>query len=184
MDILPFDTLPLDARLIRDLRSDHAGEVGAVEIYRGMLAVARSTELRAFAGEHLATELRHREFFDGWLPRRYQSRLLWLWRVAGWALGATSALLGRRAAFRTVAAVETFVERHYREQIRAIGAVEALQPLRDRLEQFCREEAEHKRDAAQRLPDGGEAEAGGSRSVWSAVVAGGSAVGVAIARRI
>ena len=35
---------------------------------------------------------------------------------------------------------------------RAIGADPALQALRDRLEQFCREEAEHKRDASRRLP--------------------------------
>ena len=84
MKIPAFDTMPIDARLVRDLRSDHAGEVGAVEIYRGMLAVARCSELRAFAGEHLSTELRHRAFFDEWLPRRHQSRLLWLWRVAGW----------------------------------------------------------------------------------------------------
>lgn len=184
MDIEPFQTLPVNARLIGDLRSDHAGEVGAVEIYRGMLAVARSGELRAFANEHMATELRHREFFDDWLPRRHQSRLLWLWRAAGWVLGAMSALLGRRAAYRTVAAVETFVEGHYLEQVQAIGAEPALQPLRERLEQFCHEEAEHKRDAASRLPRHDRPAAGGRRSAWGAVVAGGSAVGVAIARRI
>jgi ubiquinone biosynthesis monooxygenase Coq7 len=184
MEVSAFDTLPIGARLTRDLRSDHAGEVGAVEIYRGMLAVARSSELRAFASEHLETELRHREFFDNWLPRRHQSRLLWLWRTAGWVLGAASALLGMRAAFRTVAAVETFVEGHYQEQVQAIGADPALQALRDRLEQFCREEAEHKRDASRRLAPSDQAESEGRRSVWGAIVAGGSAVGVAIARRI
>ncbi|MBT8047484.1 MAG: hypothetical protein HKO99_12215, partial [Xanthomonadales bacterium] len=155
MEISAFDTLPIDARLTGDLRSDHAGEVGAVEIYRGMLAVGRSSELRAFASEHLAAEMRHRKFFDGWLPREHQSRLLWLWRAAGWILGALSARLGMRAACRTVAAVETFVEGHYQEQVQAIGDEPELRPLRDRLDQFCREEAEHRRDAAQWLSRNG-----------------------------
>jgi ubiquinone biosynthesis monooxygenase Coq7 len=184
MHVPPFETLPIDRPLVRDLRSDHAGEVGAVEIYRGMLAATRSPELKAFADLHLETEVRHRRFFDNWLPWRHQSRVLWLWRAAGWLLGALSALLGTRAAYQTVAAVETFVERHYDEQLQAIAGTAELEPLRAQLEQFCREEVEHQQDASRRLADDGMSTPGRLGSAWSRAVGGGSALGVAIARRI
>lgn len=184
MRVDAFERLPIDESLIRDLRSDHAGEVGAVEIYRGMLAVTRSEELRAFAREHITTELRHRQFFDEWLPRKHQSRLLWVWRAAGWALGAFSALLGERSAYQTVAAVETFVEKHYREQLHALDSNAELEPLRAQLEQFCSEEVAHQRDASARVSRDGEAAPGRLRAAWSAVVGLGSTIGVAVARRV
>jgi ubiquinone biosynthesis monooxygenase Coq7 len=42
--------------LIAELRSDQAGETGAVAIYDGILAVTRNSDLRAFAEHHRATE--------------------------------------------------------------------------------------------------------------------------------
>ena len=63
-----YPNLALEPRLVRDLRSDHAGETGAVWIYKGILAVSSDAELREFAREHLATERRHLHFFDAWLP--------------------------------------------------------------------------------------------------------------------
>ncbi|MBC7446006.1 MAG: demethoxyubiquinone hydroxylase family protein, partial [Polaromonas sp.] len=50
------DTSHLPAGLVADLRSDHAGETGAVWIYRGMLCVTRDAAVRTFATHHLATE--------------------------------------------------------------------------------------------------------------------------------
>ena len=50
---------PLPARLLADLRTDHAGETGAVMIYRGILAVTRDAAVKAFAQAHLATEASH-----------------------------------------------------------------------------------------------------------------------------
>ena len=91
LSIEPFEQLPLSAELVADLRSDHAGETGAVQIYRGMLAMSRDTAVRRFALAHVRTELRHLQFFDHWLPKRYRSRLLPLWRAAGWMLGAGAA---------------------------------------------------------------------------------------------
>jgi hypothetical protein len=42
------------------LQTDHAGETGAVMIYRGILAVTRDQTLRAFAHHHFETERRGR----------------------------------------------------------------------------------------------------------------------------
>jgi len=83
-----------------------------------------------------------------------------------------------------VAAVETFVEKHYREQLHALGSSAGLQALRAQLEQFCHEQVAHQRDASARASRGGEAPPGRLSSVWSAIVGLGSMIGVAVARRV
>ncbi len=88
--------------LIADLRSDHAGETGAIMIYRAILAVARDPELRAFASAHMETEARHLELLEELLPPRQRSRLLPIWRVAGFLTGFFPALFGPRAVFATI----------------------------------------------------------------------------------
>lgn len=179
-DLKPFETTPLSDELIADLRSDHAGECGAVAIYSGILAVTRDEEVRGFATAHRETERVHRAFFDEWLPARYHSRLLPLWRAAGWSLGAVSALFGPVAVFRTISAVETFVERHYEEQLIKMEAIPELEELTVKLRQFCAEEVEHRDDAAGRI----DAPTSVISRLWFNIVGSGSSVGVALARRI
>lgn len=180
LSIQPFENLPLTPADVADLRSDHAGEAGAVEIYRGMLCVSSDAELRRFAHAHIRAERRHLRFFEEWLPSRHRSRLLPVWRSAGWLLGAISALCGRRTAYRTVVAVETFVEKHYQAQIEAMSATPDLEALVDTLRGFCAEEVHHRNDAARRVnePDGWVTRA------WVNTVAMGSAIGVRVARKI
>jgi len=113
--IPPPGTLPTAVQ--RDLRSDHAGETGAVFIYRGILSCTRDSTLREFATEHLATEQRHLAFFEQWVPASLKRRLIPLWKLAGWLLGALSLLGGKRGVFLTIEAVETFVVSHYLEQL-------------------------------------------------------------------
>ncbi len=175
-----YTTLPLTRRDIRDLRSDHAGEHGAVAIYIGMLSITRDPGLVRFARRHLLAETRHRRTFDRWIPDEGKSKLLPLWWLSGWLLGAGSALFGARAAYRTVAAVETFVERHYQEQIDHMKAREALVPLVDVLEQFMHDEIHHRDDAIDAVP----AEESVLARAWAGVVGGGSALGVIVARRV
>lgn len=180
LSIDAFESLPLTPALISDLQSDHAGEAGAVEIYRGMLVVSRDPVVRSFAMMHIRTEMRHLRFFERWLPKRHHSRLLPVWRAAGWLLGATSALFGQQAAFRTVAAVETFVEDHYLAQIRIMESTRGLEPLADVLRDFCADEVHHRSDASARLCKSG----GAIARFWAYLIATGSAFGVRIARRI
>ena len=173
-----FDSLPLSADMVADLRSDHAGETGAVAIYRGMLAVSRDPAVRRFAAAHIEAEERHLYFFEHWLPERHHSRLLPLWRAAGWLLGAASALFGRQAAFTTVDAVETFVEKHYVAQIDAMSATPGLESLADTLRAFCEDEVHHRHDARKRRTQTEGTIARG----WTRLVSAGSALGVRIAR--
>lgn len=147
--------------LVADLRTDHAGESGAVMIYRGILAVTRDVGVRHFAQEHLATEARHLAQIEPLLALRQRSRLLPLWRAAGWLTGALPALVGPRAVYATVEAVETFVDQHYAEQIESINrydpqrAVPALQSVRTLLQACRSDEIAHRDEAAALFAVGG-----------------------------
>ena len=94
--LAPGDILP--KWVFAHLRTDHAGEVGAVCIYQGLLQFSRDPELRAFAEHHLATEQNHLRLISGWLPAAQYSRLLSLWRLAGFLTGALPALFGSKTA--------------------------------------------------------------------------------------
>ena len=173
----------LSQYLERELRSDHAGETGAVFIYRGITAVARwrgDAQLLAFAQQHGDTEAEHLSLIEAWLPPSRRSRLLGPWRLAGWLTGALPAWAGRRAVYGTIAAVETFVDRHYQQQIdhlRAHGGPDGLLPLLER----CQADECHHRDEAAALA--GERRPGLLR-LWCSVVGAGSAAAVVLARRV
>lgn len=145
-----WDALALSAEFVGELRSDHAGETGAVSIYRGILAASRQRRVIEFAREHLAVEQRHLATLDEWLPRARRSRLLPLWRLSGWTLGAIAGLAGERAVYHTVEAVETFVVRHYQAQIDRLGESGPEGELRRTLCAFRDDEAGHRDDAGAR----------------------------------
>ena len=84
-------TPAVPADLMPELRTDHAGETGAVMIYRGILAVSRDPAVRAFAHHHQATEQQHLELIEALQPTVRRSRLLPLWRLSGWLTGALPA---------------------------------------------------------------------------------------------
>lgn len=107
-------------RLMGLLRTDHAGETGAVMIYRGILSVTRDPQLRIFASEHLDAETRHLSLMNQLVAASERSKLLPLWRLLGWLTGAIPSCFSANAVYATVAAVETFVDQHYFEQIQLI----------------------------------------------------------------
>ena len=68
-----------ESYLERELRSDHAGETGAVYIYKGIIAVAKyrkDQELMNFAKHHDATEADHLHLIEMELEKKFRSRLL------------------------------------------------------------------------------------------------------------
>jgi 3-demethoxyubiquinol 3-hydroxylase len=109
------------------LRVDQAGEYGATRIYQGQLAVlGRSRNVGAIRAM-AETEARHLAAFDDLLYRhRVRPTLLQpLWSVAGYALGAATALIGEKAAMACTVAVEEVIDEHYRGQIERLGDVDA-----------------------------------------------------------
>jgi ubiquinone biosynthesis monooxygenase Coq7 len=176
--LIPGDKLP--ARVFADLRTDHAGEVGAVCIYQGVLLFARDPALRAFAQHHLTTEQKHLRLISAWLPSARRSRLLPLWRLAGFLTGALPALFGPRAVYATIEAVETFVDHHYEEQIRALASQPGLSDLRQTLLDCQADEVAHRDEAAARGPS----RPGVVLRAWCAMVGAGSSAAVALIRHI
>lgn len=129
----------------RIMKVDHAGEHGAVCIYRAQRWFARWTapdmveELESF----LAHERRHRTRFGEELKRRGRRRCrsYLLCGLGGFVLGGVTGLFGRRPIAATTVAIETVVLRHMREQIELLSAQDAAaaEALRD----IIRDEQQH-----------------------------------------
>ena len=166
--------------LQQELRSDHAGEFGAVMIYRGILAVSRDTSVREFADSHLRTEQKHLVLMEEIVPPAGRTRLLPLWRVMGWMTGALPALFGRQVVFATIEAVETFVDHHYQQQIVRLTPEGEHGPLRQVLVDCQADEVSHRDEAANLACPNRNL----ILRLWCAVVGSGSAAAVVAAKRV
>lgn len=139
------------ARMAEILRVDHAGEYGAVQIYRAQAAVFAkapgksdlSARMKIMQGE----EAVHLDRFETLLNahRVRPTVLLPLWRLAAQALGTGTALMGEKAAHACTEAVESVIGQHYADQVTEL---EDRDPeLAAELSRFRDEELEH-HDAA------------------------------------
>lgn len=133
-------------QMARLLRVDHAGEYGARRIYEGQLAVLGHTEKGPLLRHMHEQEVEHLRAFDKMLPeRRVRPTLLQpVWHIAGFALGAATALMGERAAMACTVAVEEVIDEHYAEQAEQLADVPEEKELRDTIERFREEELEHR----------------------------------------
>ena len=132
------------------IRVDQAGEYGATRIYAGQLAVMgdrapHSGEIRAMAEQ----EATHQAEFDALMARRgvRPTALQPVWSVAGYVLGAATALLGPEAALACTAAVEEEIDRHYTRQLERLEEDGDDPELAAMIARFRDDEREH-RDAA------------------------------------
>ena len=140
---LPGD--PTDAqRIARMIRVDQAGEFGAKRIYEGQLAVLGDTKAAPVL-QHMADQEReHLDTFNRLVGDRQvrPSALYPVWHVAGFALGAGTALLGEKAAMACTVAVEEAIDEHYAAQRDSLPDEE--EELREIIERFRLEELEHR----------------------------------------
>jgi len=171
----------LPSRVVADLRTDHAGEVGAVCIYKGVLFFSRDQALRNFAERHLATEQNHLMRIKEWLPPKDYSILLPLWRFAGFMTGALPTLFGPRAVYATIEAVETFVDLHYEEQVQTLQDQPHLNLLSQTLKECQADEIIHRDEAA---IERGSLKLGFFLKLWCAIVSWGSRNAVIVCRYI
>ena len=133
----------------RMIRVDQAGEYGATRIYAGQLAVLGSNGPHAGEIAGMARqEDDHLARFNALMAQRgvRPTLLQPVWSVAGYALGAATALLGPEAAMACTAAVEEEIDRHYSAQLDEL-AEEGDSELSSMVEEFRADEREH-RDAA------------------------------------
>lgn len=128
----------------RMIRVDHAGEYGAVRIYQGQLAVLGDTPAAATIERMAEQERQHLAAFDKLVVERQvrPTALAPLWHLAGFALGAATALMGEKAAMACTVAVEEVIDEHYARQIETIAAEEPA--LAEAFERFRQEEVAHR----------------------------------------
>jgi ubiquinone biosynthesis monooxygenase Coq7 len=133
-----------DAIVDRILRVNHAGEYGAVRIYEGQLWVLGNTPTGGVIRDMAAKEKEHLATFEALVASRRArpTALHPVWHVAGFALGAATALLGTRAAMACTVAVEEVIDAHYADQVSVLGDDE--RQLREICERYRADELEHR----------------------------------------
>lgn len=133
-----------DQMIARFLRVNQAGELGAVRIYQGQRAVLGKGRHGPLLAHMADQEQHHLDTFTKMIgDRRVRPTAMSpIWHVAGFVLGAGTALLGERAAMACTVAVEEAIDEHYAEQAAALGEDEA--ELKATIEQFRVEELEHR----------------------------------------
>ncbi|WP_420933032.1 demethoxyubiquinone hydroxylase family protein [Alteromonas sp. A081] len=192
----------------KELRASHAGETGAVWIYRGALTAdflvsivtglwaklsspiqsrkqkeeqKRNHSVSSFASEHLVTEKNHLDIFENHMPPFRGSYMLLLWMVAGFITGFLPRVLGRNWFFYTIYCVEYFVDEHYEAQCRLLESVETA-PF-DVLEKCrqCQLDEQSHRDEAYNAMTTPPTHA---MKLWGKMVGKGSAIAVVVAKKI
>lgn len=142
-----------ERRLAEMIRVDHAGEYGAVQIYRGQRAVFDRIQSKAHAASLIAEmeegEQEHLATFDRLIAERQVRPTLMapVWRIAGFGLGAATALLGEKAAHACTEAVEDVIEEHYGQQGEELRGVD--NELKRIVDRFREEEIAHKDTAVE-----------------------------------
>ncbi|CAB9493761.1 demethoxyubiquinone hydroxylase family protein [Alteromonas macleodii] len=192
---MPFYTKLLGAKYTKqvdkELRASHAGETGAVWIYRGAMVAEFISSLfriskskddsERFIREHLETERAHLAIFESEMPLFRGSFILPLWIAAGFITGFLPRLLGKNWFFYTIYCVEEFVDLHYDEQCKNMSALSI--PPSNVIERFqhCQEEEQHHRDEALAMMT---QQPSLPMRLWGRAVEKGSAFAVAVAKLI
>lgn len=173
---------PGERRPDRDsmIRVNQAGEYGATRIYAGQLAVLRSSAPETKLIARMASqEERHLKHFNHMMAERRirPTALQPIWNVAGFALGAVTALISEKAALACTDAVETEIDRHYADQLTELAEEDT--ELAQTIAEFQAEELEH-RDTAR---EAGAAEAVGYPLLTAAIRAW-CRVAIALSKRV
>ena len=137
-----------NSRVEEFIRVDHAGERGAVKIYEGQLLAlntfVKNDDLKKTIEEMKVHETEHCQFFENEIKKRNikPTKFLPLWDLLGVGLGFGSTLLGKKAAMLCTASVEEVIDKHYLDQINALGPDE--KELKKKITKFRQDEIDHK----------------------------------------
>ena len=126
------------------IRVDHAGEYGATRIYDGQIAIFGKNSKIGKTIQHMADqEQEHIDKFNELIieHRVRPTALLPIWNIAGFALGASTALLGEKAAMACTVAVEKVIGEHYQEQLSLLE--DDHKDLKKTISKFRDDELEH-----------------------------------------
>ncbi|MCU5783153.1 ubiquinone biosynthesis protein COQ7 [Alcanivorax balearicus MACL04] len=103
------------------LKVNHAGEFGAINIYRSQLFIAKilMPDLVPLLDSFLQDEKRHMQIFWNEIQARngVKCKSFWLCGIGGYFMGLVSALLGRKGIMACTWAVESVVVNHLNNQL-------------------------------------------------------------------
>lgn len=170
----------LEQETERMVRVDHAGEFGAVRIYAGQRAVMGDSHPKAGLLRHMhEQEKAHLARFNQIINERNVRPTIMapLWDIAGFALGATTALMGEKAAMACTQAVEDVIDEHYESQRVKLKGKDP--ELEDVIEKFQAEEVEHKK-----IAEANGAEEAPGYPVLSAAIKAGCRAAIWISKRV
>ena len=135
------------------LKVDHAGEHGAVCIYRAQRWVARwrAPSVIEEIEDFIAHEQRHRALFAAELEKRgvRRCRSFHLCGLGGQVMGFVTGLVGARAIALTTEAVESVVLRHLEHQLARLSSADPAAAAV--ISQIVSDEQEHHNRSAARL---------------------------------
>jgi ubiquinone biosynthesis monooxygenase Coq7 len=176
---LPGDR-PISDHIQRMIRVNQAGEHGAVCIYKGQLAVLGKTETAPILEHMLEQEKVHLDQFNALMVNRHvrPTVLSPIWSVFGFALGAGTALMGKKAAMACTVAVEEVIDEHYARQQAKLGGDQDPE-LADLITKCREEENEHK---ATGLAHGAEQAIG--YPILSSAIKGGARLAIWLSTRV
>jgi ubiquinone biosynthesis monooxygenase Coq7 len=183
METVSISRLPW--RIRSELRASHAGEFGAVWIYRGVLFAnffRPDKQVKTFALHHLTTEKSHLDGFEENIQEYRGSLLLFFWGIAGFVTGALPTLMGRNWIFYTIFCVESFVDEHYQEQLQIFEHESSpfIKQFSQQMQMYHADETQH-RDEARGLMT---KKPGKAMLLWGKLIAYGSKCAVKAARFI
>jgi len=168
------------------LRVDQAGEIAANYIYQGQMAVlSHDKRLCSLIQDMWEQEKKHLVVMDK-LQIQHNVRptgLTEVAKIAGFGLGAVTALMGKEAAMACTEAVETVIGEHYDNQLKELNSLSSTHPslllLKDVIREFRDDEFEHLDIAvvnfSQRSP---------GHALLSGVVGAGCKVAIELCKRI
>ncbi len=103
------------------LKVNHAGECGAINIYRSQILFSKIffKDLVPLLESFVEDEKNHRDIFWEEIKSRngVRCKSYWLCGLGGFAMGLISSLLGRRGIMACTWAVESVVINHLKEQL-------------------------------------------------------------------
>ena len=162
------------------IRVDHAGEYGATRIYDGQIAIFGKDSKIGKTIQHMADqEQEHIDKFNELIleHRVRPTALLPIWNVAGFALGASTALLGEKAAMACTVAVEKVIGEHYQEQLEILQ--EDHKELKKTISKFRDDELEHHDIGIEH-----DAESAPGYKIMSKVIEFGCKTAIAISKKV
>ena len=162
------------------IRVDHAGEYGATKIYSGQIKIFGKNSKIGKTIQHMADqEEEHINTFNKLIveKRVRPTAMMPVWNLAGYFLGITTALMGKKAAMACTVAVEDIIGKHYEEQAKKLGNKEP--ELKKIILKFRDDELEHhdigiEHDAEKTL----------GYNILSKVIKTGCKVAIAISKKI